>query len=409
MLPVALLRGRAVDELNVVLCTWGLGPGGAERQWVYLASGLRKMGVQVTLLTFESLSGSSAHYLPDIERAQIPHVDATQMLPTVDGELQGSIRHLSDCLGLGVREVDRIQRIASALRELKPNAVCAQLDEPNVFAGLAASLTGIQRIALSFRNQAPTNFPWIHREWMLPAYQWLIRRKGVVCCANSSAGALSYSNWLGVPGGAIPILPNMMAYDSYCRADVAADASVKAELGIDPDDQVVLGVFRLHPEKDPHTFLAVAREVLDTVPRSRFVLVGDGPLRTELQATIDRWGLGRRCQIIGHRHDLPAVMSAASVLLHTSRFEGMSNVVMEAQCCGLPVVGSSIPGVAEAVRDGETAMLCVPGDVAGFSHSLVEILLNRDVRDRMSTMSLRWAAEAFDPAAVCKKYFELLL
>jgi glycosyltransferase involved in cell wall biosynthesis len=73
------------------------------------------------------------------------------------------------------------------------------------------------------------------------------------------------------------------------------------------------------------------------------------------------------------------------------------------------VVGSSIPGVAEAVRDGETAMLCVPGDVAGFSHSLVEILLNRDVRDRMSTMSLRWAAEAFDPAAVCKKYFELLL
>jgi glycosyltransferase involved in cell wall biosynthesis len=393
----------------VVLCTYGLCPGGAERQWIYLASGFVRMGVQVTFVTYEPLLGSRAHYLPLLKNEGVAILDASELAAWENPRARLELKHLSEKLGLGSRELDCVLKLVTAFRKMKPRAVYAQLDEPNIFAGIAARVTGVERFIMSFRNQNPTMFPWIYRDWMLPSYRWLAAWNGIRYTGNSAGANASYAKWLGLPTDEVVLIPNMLGRSIREAVSLENLEKVRLELKLSPSDKVVLGVFRLHPEKDPHTFVQVARKVLNNFPTARFILVGDGPLRAELLRSVEELGLGNRIALIGHRHDVSTLMSIATALLHTSKSEGMSNVVMEAQSLGLPVVGPAIAGVAEVVDAANSALLCQPGDVVGFSQALSNLLASPDVRRKMAEASKRFAAARFDEETVCEKYLGIAL
>jgi glycosyltransferase involved in cell wall biosynthesis len=394
---------------GIVLCTYGLCPGGAERQWIYLASGFLRMGVQVTFVTYEPLLGASAHYLPVLKNEGVAILDASELAAWEDPRLRSELQRLSDQLGLGTGELDCVLKLVTAFHQTKPQAVYAQLDEPNIFAGIAARVTGVERFIMSFRNHNPTTFPWIYRDWMLPSYRWLAAWNGIRYTSNSAAANASYAEWLGLPAEEIVLIPNMLGRSNRAAPSLEDLDEVRRELKLSPDDKVVLGVFRLHPEKDPQTFVHVARQVLNGFPKAKFILAGDGPLRAELLRFVEELGLGDRIALIGHRHDVSTLMSIATVLLHTSKWEGMSNVVMEAQSLGLPVVGPAIAGVAEAVDAPNSALLCQPGDVVSFAQALSSLLTSPDVRRKMAEASKRFAAARFDEQAVCERYLRIAL
>ena len=367
------------------------------------------MGVQVTFVTYEPLLGSSAHYLPALKNEGIALLDASELPEWEDPLLRSKLQSLSDQLGLGTRELNCVLKLITAFRQTKPQAVYAQLDEPNIFAGIAARVAGVERFIMSFRTHNPTTFPWIYRDWMLPSYRWLAAWNGVRYTGNGIAGNASYAEWLGLPVEEVVLIPNMLGRSNRVAPRLEDLEEVRRELKLSPDDKVVLGVFRLHPEKDPQTFLHVARQVLNGFPSTKFILAGDGPLRAELLTFVEELGLADRIALIGHRHDVSALMSIATVLLHTSKWEGMSNVVMEAQSLGLPVVGPAIAGVTEAVDAPNSALLCQPGDVVSFAQALSSLLASPDVRRKMSEASKRFAAVRFDEQAVCNRYLRIAL
>ena len=142
-----------------------------------------------------------------------------------------------------------------------------------------------------------------------------------------------------------------------------------------PDDAPVVGtVGRLSAQKDPETFLRVARQVLDEVPDACFVIVGDGPLRDATERLAARLGLGDRLHLLGIRRDVPEVLRALDVFVLTSRWEGLPRVVLEAMASVVPVVASSVDGTAEVVQDGVNGLLVGAGDVGGFAAATVKLL-----------------------------------
>ena len=149
---------------------------------------------------------------------------------------------------------------------------------------------------------------------------------------------------------------------------------VRAELGIPPDAAVVGTVTRLSPQKAPLDFVAAAAQVATERPDVHFVLVGDGPLRAEVEARVGALGLAGRVHLAGLRRDVPDLMHSFDVFVLSSLWEGLPRVLPQAMAAGLPIVATAVDGNAEAVTDGVTGFLTPPGDPGAMAAAVVRLL-----------------------------------
>ncbi len=142
-----------------------------------------------------------------------------------------------------------------------------------------------------------------------------------------------------------------------------------------PEGGVVVGMVAcLKAQKAPLDFVEVAEAVLREEPRARFVLVGDGEMRGAIEERLRAAGAGDRVTLTGWRRDVPRLMRAFDVLLHTSRWEGLPRVFPEAMATGLPIVATRVDGAPEAVEEGVNGLLFEPGDTAGMASAVVRLV-----------------------------------
>lgn len=387
--PVSLSPGD-----RIIICTHALPPGGAERQWVYLAQALSDAGYNITFVTFRGAEGVHGHFLPLLRGSGIAVLDASQISPadqlkawpkTAAGLKQFKLPLVPD------REA--VARLVAAFTAVKPKAVITQLDDPNVIGGLAARIAGVPIHLMSFRNYNPSNFPYIDKDWYRPAYEALCRSPHVLLAGNHQGANQDYADWIGIDSSRVAYIPNAIDADAFSRASDDEVAKARSALGIGPGTPVILGVARLSAEKDPATFLDVCGKVLEAVPGAVALLAGVGPMRSQLEERIESLGMGDRVRLLGARSDVSVLMSLSTMFLLTSRFEGMPNVVMEAQSVGLPVVGTRAGATAQLVEDGVTGYVCDIGDVEGLAGACLALLrdpagaaaMGRAGRDRMRT------------------------
>ncbi len=403
---IAIERAPDRGSPGIVLCTYALAVGGAERQWLYLAEMLLKRGVAVTFVTYEPLVGENAHYLAMLARTGVPALDASILEPAADHQTQEPLSQLAAEFGFGQRDIDSILRLVAAFRLLAPGAVYAQLDEPNIFAGIAARLCGIDRFVMSFRAFNPTYFDWILRPWMLPAYRWLAGWDAVRYTGNGAAAIRSYADWIGIPTDNVHLIPNTIGDFGRQVPSVASIEATRTQLTLEPSAMAIMGVFRLSSEKAPRTFLMVCHRVLSKRTHCAVLIVGDGPMRAELSEFANELGIADRTRFLGERSDVNVLMHLPTLLLHTPIREGMSNVVMEAQAVGLPVVVTAVPGVVDAVH-ADSALLCPCGDVEALARACERLLSDPDLCERMGAAGKRFAASNFGDESFCSRYLAM--
>jgi glycosyltransferase involved in cell wall biosynthesis len=185
---------------------------------------------------------------------------------------------------------------------------------------------------------------------------------------------------------------------------------IRREIGIEPHASVLLTVGALTWEKDPLTHVETFRRVAGEVPDAVHLIVGDGPMRAEVEGAVTRSGVGDRVQMLGSRSDVPTVMAASDVLLLASRpdgMEGMPAVVIEASVAGLPTAGYAVAGVPEVVVDGRTGLLTAPGDVAGLAERAGRLLSDPHLRRSMGQAAMARCRERFDIGVVAPRYLSL--
>jgi glycosyltransferase involved in cell wall biosynthesis len=144
---------------------------------------------------------------------------------------------------------------------------------------------------------------------------------------------------------------------------------------------IVGNVARLAPQKDHATLLEAARILGDV----RFVIVGDGELREELE----RRAHGLPVELTGARDDVPELLASFDVFAFPSLFEGLCLAVIEAQAAGVPVVATPVGGIRETVVDGETGLLVPPRDPAALAAAIRRLLDDRDLARRLAEEARR--------------------
>ncbi|NMK48901.1 glycosyltransferase [Achromobacter sp. Bel] len=378
-------RDRQVAEnspdkpVSVALVTGSLGPGGAERQLTRLAGELTRLAefpeqrpadvlmkpkkVEVLVKQHTEPPGSTKKqdldfFLPVLVKAQIP-VTEINRLPAISVSHQalpeGSLGRLLEQLPPPVHY--GVTRLAPVLRAAPFDVVSLWQDGTCLFGALAALLAGAPTIHLVFRGLPPNIRKDRFREEYPELYQALAQVPGVVFVSNSRKAAEAYSEWLGIPITRFHILYNGVP-------DLATDASAadvekwKAFQESTTDaTETIGGVFRLEPDKRPQLWIKLAALYLKERPQARFVIVGDGRLRENIEALAHELSVTDRLLLVGLSNHVGYWYSQmdASVLL--SRYEGLPNVLIEAQLLGVPVISTPAGGAGECFVENETGHL----------------------------------------------------
>ncbi|MCI0490565.1 MAG: glycosyltransferase [Blastocatellia bacterium] len=167
------------------------------------------------------------------------------------------------------------------------------------------------------------------------------------------------------------------------------------ELGFNPDAKIIGMVARLQPVKGHRFFIEAAAQLIETEPKARFVLVGDGPLRSEIEAQAAELGLNGRLAMLGDRDDASRLVAAFDLFALSSLHEGLPNAVMEAMAAGVPVIATAVGGTRELIADGETGYLVPPADSNALRERMRFALANEENRRSVADNGRRFIIERF--------------
>lgn len=189
-----------------------------------------------------------------------------------------------------------------------------------------------------------------------------------------------YVGQVGADPSRVEVIYN--AVDFGMLQTTASRAEVRARAGV-PEGATVGGVIARLTEQKGHRFLfdALAHEPgLETL---HLVVIGDGPLRGELEQQVARLGLTARVRLLGSRRDLGDLLSAMDIFVLPSLWEGLPLSLVLAMGARLPVVSTTVAGIPEVVRHGETGLLVAPGDAAPLGVALRQLVESADLRVRL--------------------------
>lgn len=173
--------------------------------------------------------------------------------------------------------------------------------------------------------------------------------------------------------------------------------SVRAELGFADDDVVIAKVARLFHLKGHADLIAAAPQVVEACPQARFLLVGDGILRTSLEQQIAAAGLTGRFHFTGlvPPERIPGLLAAADLVVHASLREGLARVLPQALIVGRPVVSYDIDGAREVVLPEETGLLVPPRDIQALAAALIRLATDPPLRERWGQAGRQRFADVF--------------
>ncbi len=163
-----------------------------------------------------------------------------------------------------------------------------------------------------------------------------------------------------------------------------------------------------HRYKNQSGFMRIAAQIQQRMTNVEFVLVGDGPLRAELESEATSLGLGDSAIFLGDRQDIPAVLASLDVAVNTSHSESLSNVILEAMAAGLPVVAYNVGGNSELLNHERGALIPF-GNETHFAETIQKLLCDSTLRERLGRNARNFAQEHFSLEKVRQQYVELYL
>ncbi len=157
----------------------------------------------------------------------------------------------------------------------------------------------------------------------------------------------------------------------------AGDSSIREELSISEDALLLTTVSRFNRDKGHDFLIDVLDELKNHMENFKVMLVGDGEEKHFIQRKVEKYGLENHVIFLGHREDIPEILSATDIYISPSEMEAISFSILEALSCGKPVMATEVGGVPEIFEKGDCGKLVPFGDVKTFAKAIVDLYNNR--------------------------------
>ena len=172
--------------------------------------------------------------------------------------------------------------------------------------------------------------------------------------------------------------------------------SIRNEFAIQDSTPLVGTIGRCVYQKGFEYFLLAASIILRKYPDVKFILVGDGPLRTQLENMAQRLGIANSIIFTGFRNNIPKILAEMDIFVLSSVLEGLPRVVIEAMAAGKPIVATDIEGAREELNHGQEGIIVPSRNPTALAQGIIELLINRDKAKEMGLRARKKAQRLFD-------------
>jgi glycosyltransferase involved in cell wall biosynthesis len=279
-------------------------------------------------------------------------VSVVSLAPPPDGPLAAEfaaagVETITIAKGRGV-DPTLVPKLARAFRARGAEIVHTHNPQPMIYGAPAARLAGARAIHSKHGKNPATRA------------QWLLRRAAAQCVhrfvAVSDTTAAQARARREAPLDRIMVIPNGIRLERFHR-DLGTRSEVRSELGIPQDAWVIATVGRIDDNKNQPLLVRAAAPLLGA--DVHLVVVGDGPARAELDASVRALGASAQfVHLLGRRMDVARLFSGFDVFALSSISEGLPLVIPEAMASELPIIATSVGGLPDIIEDGITGLLC---------------------------------------------------
>jgi glycosyltransferase involved in cell wall biosynthesis len=288
-------------------------------------------------------------------------------------------------------------KIAKMAHLVGADAICTHHTRPLVAGYLASKMTGI---------------PLIHNEHSSANYRSGIARALANICLPAADAIVCNSRYTAdsihavykPPLERIRVLYNPVDY----RECLSSRAAMRSEMNIGEHEVVVGHVGGMIPSRDQVTLIRAFQKMKITVPDARLVMIGDGPLRGDLESIVRESGVASSVQFIGYTERIGDYLSAMDIYVNSTVDEGFGIAVIEAMIAGLPVVLANAGAHPELITDGKTGLLYPGGDVMALTERLVKLANDTVLRRELASAAAPIARSRFSSKEYVHGYQKLI-
>ncbi len=159
-------------------------------------------------------------------------------------------------------------------------------------------------------------------------------------------------------------------------------------LGLAESELAIGMIACFKPQKAPLDFIKLAQGLTGVLPKAKFILIGDGPLRGKITRLIKRLNIREKFVLTGWRRDIPRILPALDIFVLTSLWEGLPITVLEAMLAGVPVVVTDTGGIGEVISDSINGYLVRPSDTRALHEKVLRLAQDADLRKNFIQRSL---------------------
>lgn len=264
------------------------------------------------------------------------------------------------------------------------------------FGRIAAAMRQIPTILHEHANLTDT--PWFQKvaDRLLEPYTDI-----AMAVSKSTADFVVRSRQ--IPASKVKVVYLGVPLDEFSRRRGADEvAAARGELGIGQDELAIGTITRLHESKGNSYLVDAAARVVAARPGVRFVIVGEGPLGSDLEAQAARLGLGDRCVFAGFRRDAARTLSAFDLTVFPSLWEGTPLTAFEALASGRPIVATDADGLLDILTDNHDALIVPRRNAVALADKIIWAVDRPDERTRLGEAAHQ-SGRRYDIAAFVRK------
>ncbi|MBI5055372.1 MAG: glycosyltransferase family 4 protein [Nitrospirae bacterium] len=351
---------------------------GAERVLLELSKGLKK---------FESCCPIAGV----IRNSNNPHVEVAE-----EANASGIDTVIFPCKGQF--DFSLVSLIRKYIKENRVDIIHCHGYKSNFF-GLLASRGKIPLVT--------TNHNWLTAHWKLKVYCFidslLIRYfdRIVAVSEDVKKDMLRYK----IPERKIRIIDNGIDLDRFNGK--VYPVNIRKEFGIKEHETVIGTIGSLGHEKGHIYLLKAAREILETHKAVKFLIIGDGLLRNELESMANTLGISSNVIFAGYRKDIPEMLSMMDIFVLPSIKEGLPMVLLEAMAAKKPVIATRVGAVPKVITHDETGILVRPKEIDELRHSILRLINDRATAEKLRQAAYRRLRDNFTSDTMAGKYMLL--
>jgi L-malate glycosyltransferase len=300
-----------------------------------------------------------------------------------------------------------VRALCARFRSQRPDVVHTHRYKENVLAGIAAKLSSVPLGVHTVHGLQESLRGWQRTKMKAYSRMNTMVAKWTDQCIIGVSDEIAF-----LMSRQLPRNPVVRVHNGIDISKVRPTMSSKAkreELGI-PENALVIGaVGRLVPIKGIAYLLSAVRALcqdLAEVP-VRLLLVGDGPLRRELEVLAKELDIEQKCLFLGMRDDVSDLINVFDMYALPSLHEGIPMALLEAMAMGRPVVASRVGGIPEVLTDMEQGMLVPAQDISALCNALKELALSRQLRERLGRAGREHVAQSYESKATASEVRDL--